>query len=82
MRIFCSCGTKGRSTSRSEVKDVHRSKEDRITRNWRVSPRARPWKMDKTQKCIRVSHLLPATLAQFQILNFNDFRTVSISEAF
>ena len=57
-------------------------RDQRKTGNWRVSPRARPWKMDKTQKCIRVSHLLPATLAQFQILNFNDFRTVSISEVF
>ena len=53
-----------------------------ITRNWRVSPRARPWKMDKTQKCIGVSHSLSATLARFQILSVNDFRTLSISEAF
>ena len=29
MRIFYSCNTKGRFTSRSEVRDVQRSKEDR-----------------------------------------------------
>ena len=49
-RKFYNCSRKRRSTSRSEVKDVQRSKEDSITGNWRLSPRARHWRMDKTQK--------------------------------
>ena len=81
-RKFCSWRTKGRSTSKSEVKDVQRSKEDSITRNWRVSPRARPWKIDKTQKSIWTSRWHPGTLALYHILSVSDFRTVSIPDVF
>ena len=47
-----------------------------------MSPRARHWKMDKTQKSICTSRWHLGTLALFHILSVNDFRTLSIPEAF